>query len=107
MVRGGKSGVDRRREIKNLILDVLRKVFVVEPKRWHLDFKVCVVNQRAGGGVRGGGVGTGSHRGPRVSRSGLRRKSNGGRYPLAGGGGASMRLDFEARGLELKRSKCL
>ena len=33
------------------------------------------------------GVGTGSHRGPRVGRRGLRRKCNGGRYPLAGGGG--------------------
>ena len=33
VVHGAKGGVDRRREIKNLILDVLRKVFVVEPNR--------------------------------------------------------------------------
>ena len=45
-------------------------------------------------------MGTGSHRCPRVGGGWLRGECNGGRYPLTGGGG-SMRLEFEARGLEL------
>ena len=51
-------------------------------------------------------MGTGSHRGPRVGVRWLRGECDGGRYPLSGGGG-SMRFEFEARGLELKRAKCL
>ena len=52
----------------------------------------------------GGGVGTGSHRGPRVGGRWLCGECNGGRYPLTGGGGGSMRFEFKAGGLELKRA---
>ena len=40
----------------------------------------------------GGRGGTGSHRGPRVGGRGLRRECNGGRYPLAEGGGGVGRV---------------
>ena len=91
---------------KNLVLDILREMFVVELERGHPDFQVCVVNRGVGAGVGGGGVGTGRSRGPRVGVRWLRGECDGGRYPLSGGGG-SMRFEFEARGLELNRAKCL
>ena len=87
MVHGTQGGVDRGGEIKDLILDILREMFVVKPEGWHPDFQVFVADQRVGVGVGGGGVGTGSHRGPRVGGRWLRGECNGARCPLTGGGG--------------------
>ena len=55
MVHGTQGGVDRGGEIKDLILDILREIFVVKPEGWHPDFQVFVANQRVDVGV--GGVG--------------------------------------------------